>query len=120
MPRAQDLIATAVNRCEAEGPQLGRLKLVIRLELRGRGDVQVFRGRMPGPESTNGEPNDSRIQISMNRADFNELAESGTIADWREAYETGHVRIVGDSRIKSLVGSLIEREEARRRVRKVH
>jgi hypothetical protein len=120
VPRTQDVIATAINRCEAEVPQLSRLKLVVRLELRGRGDVQVFRVRMPGPEITKGEPNDSRIQIAINRADFNELAESGTIKDWREAYETGHVRIVGDSRIKSLVGSLIDREEARRRVRKVH
>jgi hypothetical protein len=119
MARTQDLIATAVQRFEAEVPQLSRLKLVARLELRGRGDVQVFRVKLPGPEVSKGEPDDSRVQVAMNRSTFNELATEGKISDWREAHDQGRVKVVGDSRIKRLVGTLIEREEGRRRVRKV-
>ncbi len=119
MARTQDLIATAVQRFEAEVPQLSRLKLVIRLELRGRGDVQVFRVKLPGPEVSKGEPRDSRVQVAMPRSTFNELATDGKIADWRDAYDHGEVKVVGDTRIKALIGTLIEREEARRKVRKV-
>ena len=50
-----------------EVPALGPLKLVVRLELRGRGDVQVFRVRLPGPEVTKGEPEDARVQVAMSR-----------------------------------------------------
>jgi hypothetical protein len=117
--RTQDLIAAAIRKFEAEVPQLSRLKLVMRLELRGRGDVQVFRVQLPGPGVTKGEPDDARVQVSMARSRFNELAGDGKIQHWREAYERGDVKVVGDSRIKRLVGQLIEREEARRRVRKV-
>src|SRR5436190_2237804 len=41
MPRAQELISSAYQRFAGEVPALGNLKLTIRLELRGRGDVQV-------------------------------------------------------------------------------
>ena len=60
MPRAQDLIATAYRRFITEVPALDKLKLVIRLELRARGDVQVFRVQLPGPEITKGD----RVQLS--------------------------------------------------------
>src|SRR5918911_1015567 len=59
MPRPQELIATVVRDLEREVPALARLKLAVRLELRGRGDVQVFRVRMPAPEVTKGEPDDA-------------------------------------------------------------
>src|SRR5215212_8924079 len=75
MPRAQELIATAYRRFAAEVPALGNLKLTIRLELRGRGDVQVFGVRVPGPIITKGEPDGARLELAMPRADFNELAE---------------------------------------------
>ncbi len=119
MARTQDLIASAIRKIEVDVPQLSRLKLVFRLELRGRGDVQVFRVQLPGPEITKEEPDDDRVQISLSRSHFNELAADGTIRHWREAYEHGDVKIVGDTRIKQLVGQIIEREESRRRVRKV-
>ena len=119
MARTQDQIASAIIKFEAEVPQLGRLKLVLRLELRAHRDVQVFRVRLPGPEITKGEPDDARVQISMTRSTFNELAADGKIKDWHQAYERGDVKVVGDSRIKQLVGQLIQREEARRKVRKV-
>src|SRR3954447_9666842 len=46
----QDLIRTAIERFQAEVPALAQLKLVFELELRGRGDVQMFRVEVPGPK----------------------------------------------------------------------
>jgi hypothetical protein len=120
MPRAQDLIATAYRRFISEVPALDKLKIVVRLELRGRGDVQVFRVQLPGPEISKGEPEDPRVIISMPRSFFNELATDGTLADWREAYEHGHVKVGGDPAVLRLIGTVIERHEARTRTRKVH
>jgi hypothetical protein len=111
--RAQDLIATAYQRFTAEVPALDRLKLVLRLELRGRGDIQVFRVRCPGPEITKGEPDDARVSVSVSRSHFNELATEGKIKDWREAYQHGDVRVEGDRRIQRLVENVIQRHEAR-------
>ena len=72
----QDLIAIAYKRLLEQLPALTTLKLVARLELRGRGDVQVFRVSAPGPEITKEEPDDARIEISLPRADFNDLADA--------------------------------------------
>jgi hypothetical protein len=118
MPRTQDLIATAYRRLITEVPAFDKLKLVIRLELRGRGDVQVFRVRAPGPEVTKGEPEDARVGVSLARSHFNELATEGRIKDWREAYEHGHVKVSGDRRIQRLVETVIERQEQRARLKK--
>jgi hypothetical protein len=120
MPRPQELIATAVRALEREVPALARLKLAARLELRGRGDVQVFRVRMPAPEVTKGEPDDARLEISMSRAHFNELAERPSLARWREAYESGHVKIGGDPEIRRVLATVIERQMARSRLRRAH
>ena len=119
MPRAQDLIATAYQRFIAEVPALDKLKVVVRLELRGRGDVQVFGVRLPGPEVTKGEPEDARLEVSMPRSHFNELATDGRLKHWREAYEHGDVKVGGDPAVVKLVGTVIERHEARARLRKV-
>jgi hypothetical protein len=120
VPRAQDLIATAYRRFVSEVPALDKLKLVVRLELRGRGDVQVFRVRLPGPEVSKGEPEDARVMITLPRSHFNELATDGTLKHWREAYQHGHVKIGGDPDVTKLIGTVIERHEARTRLRKVH
>jgi hypothetical protein len=120
MARAQDLIATAYRRLTLEAPAFDRLKLVLRLELRGRGDVQVFRVRTPGPDVTKQEPEDARIDVSMARPHFNALAEDGTLKDWREAYDQGHIKVSGDRQVQRLIGELVSRHEGRARTRKVH
>jgi hypothetical protein len=119
MPRAQDLIASAYRRFIVEIPALDKLKLVIRLELRGRGDVQVFRIRTPGPEVAKAEPEDARLEITLARSHFNELAEDGKIKDWREAYEHGDVKIGGDPDVVKLLGTVIGKHEARSQLRRV-
>ena len=118
MPRAQDLIATAYQRFIAEVPALDKLKIVVRLELRGRGDVQVFGVRLPGPEVTKGEPENPRLDISLPRSHFNELATDGRLKHWREAYEHGDVKVGGDPQVIKLVGTVLERHEARARLRR--
>lgn len=120
MPRAQDLISQAYQKLILEVPALDKLKLVVRLELRGRGDVQVFRVRAPGPEIKKEDPQDARIEISIPRSHFNELAEDGKLKDWREAYEEGHVKVSGDRQVQRLVAEVISRHEQRARTRKVH
>lgn len=118
MARAQDLIATAYRRFIAEVPAFDKLKLVLRLELRGRGDVQVFRVRTPGPETTKGEPEDAQLDISMPRSHFNELATEGRLKDWREALQHGHIKVSGDRRLQRLIENVIERHEQRARVQR--
>lgn len=120
MASAQELIATGYRRFVAEVPALAKLKLAIRLELRGRGDVQVYRVQVPGPEVTKVVPRDARIEIAVPRSNFNELATKGTVQNWREAFEHGDVKVGGDPEIQKLVGTVIARHEARSRLRKAH
>jgi hypothetical protein len=120
MPRAQELISTAYQRFAGEVPALGNLKLTIRLELRARHDVQVFGVRLPGPIITKGEPENARLELAIPRAEFNELAERGTLADWRDAYDHGQIKISGDREIQQLLGKVIERQVARSRLRRAH
>jgi len=110
----------AVRNLEREIPALAHLSIVVRLELRGRGDVQVFRVRLPAPEVTKGEPDDTRLEVAMSRAVFNRLAEKGRLPDWQEAYEHGDIRVTGDSEVRKLIGTVIERHLARARLRKAH
>jgi hypothetical protein len=114
----QDLIGIAYRRFIEELPQLEKLKLVARLELRGRGDVPVFRVSAPGPEITKEEPEDARIEISVPRADFNDLADAG-LEHWHTAYEHGIVRIGGDPAVVRLLGGVIAKHEARTKLKKV-
>jgi hypothetical protein len=118
MPGAPELIATAYRRFVAEIPALAKLKLVVRLELRGRGDVQVYRVELPGPQVRKEVPDDARVDISVPRSHFNELATKGRVQEWREAFEHGDVKVGGDPEIQKLVGTVIARHEARAHLRK--
>src|SRR5262249_57594805 len=66
MPSTTELIATAIERFQAEVPALAQLKLVFELELRGRGDVQMFRVEVPGPEiSKAATTEDARVTVAI-------------------------------------------------------
>jgi hypothetical protein len=119
MARAQDLIVSVYGRLIHELPALDRLKFVIRLELRGRGDVQVFRVRVPGPEIDKSDPADARLEISMPRSVLNELAEEGDLERWREALERGQIKVGGDPDVVSLLGTVIDKHLARGRLKRV-
>jgi hypothetical protein len=117
--RAQDLIGAAYRKLIVEIPALDKLKLVIRVELRGRGDVQVFRVRTPGPEITKEDPDDARLDISIPRSHFNELAEDGDRTHWRDALEHGQMKVSGDPDVVKLLGTVIDKHMARSRLKRV-
>lgn len=120
MADAKTLIETAVGRFLEEVPALAPLKLVVGLELRGRGDVQLYRVEMPGPQVTKDVASDARVRLTIPRADFNELAEKGTVRDWREAFAHGHATASGPSEILKLVENVVDRQEERSRTRRAH
>ena len=114
------LIETAVKRFQEEVPALQNLKLVLGLGLRGRGDIQLYRVELPGPKVSKDLAQDERILVEIDRPHFNELAERGTIKSYRKAVETGHIKASGDSNVKKLIAQVVEAQEQRLRLRKVH
>lgn len=119
MASTSDLIRTAIERFQAEVPALQKLKLVFGLELKGRGDVQLYRVELPGPKISKDLAQDERVLVQIDRPQFNELAERGTLKSYRKAAETGHIKATGDSNVKKLVVQVVERQEQRARLKKV-
>jgi hypothetical protein len=121
VPATQELIKTAIERFQAELPALAKLKLVFELELRGRGDVQMFRVELPGPKiSKSVSTEDARVTVTIPRSTFNELATEGTVSGYREAYDSGQIKVTGDPNIQKLIAQVIARHEERGRTKKVH
>jgi len=115
----RSLIETAVRRFLEEVPALGPLKLVAGLELRGRGDVQIYRVELPGPKVTKDIPSDAKVNLTVSRSHFNELATKGTVKNWREAFAHGEAKATGVEQVLRLIVSVVERQEERARTRKV-
>jgi hypothetical protein len=113
-------IENLISRFQAEVPALQKLKLVFGLELKGRGDVQLYRVELPGPKISKDLAQDERVLVQIDRAQFNELAEKGTLKGYRKAVETGHIKATGDSNVKKLVVQVVERQEQRSRLKKAH
>jgi hypothetical protein len=110
------LIRQAVERLQDEVPALKQLKLVMRLELRARGgDVPIWRVEVPGPRIDRDPAGDARVDVSVARSHFNELAAEGRLKHWVEAYDRGHVRVSGDAAVTRLIGNVIQRQLARGR-----
>jgi hypothetical protein len=108
------LIAKALERLRAELPALRRLQLVIKLELRAHGgDVPIWRVEVPGPKIDRNPAADARIDVSVARPRFNELATDGTLEDWVRAYDRGEVKVSGDRAVVALLGNVIQRRRAR-------
>jgi hypothetical protein len=113
------LIEEGIENFQREVPALQKLKLVMELELRGRGDIQLFRVEVPGPKITRDIASDAKVRLSVPRQHFNELAREGTIRNWREAFESGTVRATGPTEILRLIASVVEKQEERTRSRKL-
>ena len=120
MASTADLIRTAVERFQAEVPALQKLKLVFGLELKAKHDIQLYRVELPGPKITKDLAQDERVLVEIDRPQFNELAERGTLKSYRKAYETGHIKAIGDSNVMKLIAQVVERQEQRARLKKVH
>ncbi|MEA2472928.1 MAG: hypothetical protein QOE06_843 [Thermoleophilaceae bacterium] len=105
------LIEQAVKSFGDEVPALKNLKVVIRLELRARGhDAPVWRVEVPGPKVSKDPAGDARVEVSIPRTHFNELARDGRLGHWVDAYDHGHVNVAGDSAVVKLVGAVIQRQ----------
>ena len=114
----RNLIETAVNRFLAEVPALQPLKLVAGLELRGRGDVQLYRVELPGPKVTKDIASDAKVRIEVQRAQFNELATKGHIADWEQAFAKGEAKATGIDQVLKLIANVVARQQERSRTRR--
>jgi hypothetical protein len=113
-----ELIKQAVEGLQADVPALNKLKLVFGLELRGRGDVQVYRVELPGPKISKGFSEDERVTVAIPRATFNQLADASTAKGWHQAWDHGDVKVEGDPNIQKLVGQVVAHAEARSQLRR--
>jgi hypothetical protein len=111
----RDLIEQAVHHLAEELPALRQLKLVIRLELKSRGESPIWRVELPEPKVTKDSARDARVDVSVIRANFNELAKDGTLKQWMKAYEKGQVTVTGDQSVVKLIGNVMARHLARAR-----
>ena len=115
MTDTRSLIEQAVEHLLAELPALRQLKLVIRLELKSRGESPIWRVELPEPKVTKDPASDARVDVSVIRANFNDLAKEGTLKQWVRAYERGQVQISGDPGVVKLIGNVIQRHLVRAR-----
>ena len=99
-------------------PALKQLKLVTGLELRARGDVQMYRIEMPGPKVSKDIAADAKVRVSLPRSHFNELATKGRVKDWRDAFVHGDAQATGIDQVLKLIVQVVERQEERARTRK--
>lgn len=120
MASTAELIETAIRRFQEEVTALQRLKLVFGLELKAKHDIQLYRVEVPGPTISKELAQDERVLVQIDRPQFNELAERGTVKSYRKAYETGHIKVTGDSNVKKLIAQVVERHEERARLKKAH
>src|ERR1700674_5733760 len=115
---AKALIELATRRFIEEVPALQPIKLVVGIELRGRGDVQHFRLEMPGVKVTKAPADDARVRVDMRREFFNVMAHEAKVPDWIEAFSYGQARATGQEQILRLIISVVERHEERQRTRR--
>src|ERR1700712_3083640 len=115
---AKALIELAVRRFIDEVPALAPIKLVVGVELRGRGDVQHFRLEMPDVKVTRGPAADARVHLDMRREFFNVMAREGKVPDWVEAFSYGQAKASGPEQIVKLIVNVVERQLERDRTPK--
>ncbi len=112
------LLEQAVTRFLEEVPALKPMKLVVKVELQGRGDTQQFRLALPGPVVTKDVAADAKVSVHMQRAFFNEMAKDAKVADWREAFTYGQAKASGPREILQLIERVVDKQEERARTRR--
>lgn len=88
------------------------------LELRARGDTQLYRVELPGPRVTKDIAADAKVRIEVPRSHFNELATKGRVKDWRESFAKGEAKASGIDQVMRLIVQVVERQEERARTRR--
>ena len=115
---AKSLIELATRRFLSEVPALEPIKLIVGVELRGRGDVQHFRLEMPGVKVAKGPATDARVRVDMRREFFNVMAREAKVPDWIEAFTYGQAKASGPEQFLRLISNVVERQQERQRMRK--
>jgi hypothetical protein len=99
-------------------PALQPLKLVAGLELRARGDTQLYRVELPGPKVSKDIAADAKVRLEVPRSSFNDLATKGHVKDWRDAFARGEAKASGIDQVMRLIVQVVERQEERSRTRR--
>jgi len=116
---AKLLIERAVRNFLEEVPALKPLKLVVGIDLRGRGDTQQFRLQMPEGTAIKDIAADAKVRVEMRRDFFNAMVEHrARVADWREAFTYGQAKASGLDQYLKLIVNVIERQEERNRTKR--
>ena len=117
---AIQLLDRAAREFLDEVPALKDLKLVVGVDLNGRGgDVQQFRIEMPNLEVRKDMGTDAKIRIEMRRDFFNLMVEHGAkVADWEQAFHEGRAKATGVSQYLQLIQRVVERQQERNRLRR--
>ena len=106
---AKTLIEQAVRSFLDEVPALKPLKLVVGVDLRGRGDTQQFRVQLPELDVRKDIAADARVRVDMRRDFFNAMVQNGArVADWREAFEHGQAKATGVDQYMKLIVNVVE------------
>ena len=114
---AKALIELATRRFIEEVPALAPIKLVVSIELRGRGDVQQFGLRMPDITITKGPVADAHVRVDMRREFFNVMAREAKVPDWIEAFTYGQAKATGPDQFLKLIRNVVERQQERQNLR---
>jgi hypothetical protein len=115
---AKLMITDTANALLAEVPALKPLKLVVGIDLHGRGDTQQFRLVLPEVTVTKDIAADAKLRVDMRREEFNRLAEHPSIAGWRRAIETGRVKATGIDQYLKLIAQVVDKHEERSRLKR--
>ena len=117
---AIELLDRAARGFLEEVPALKDLKLVVGVDLNGRGgDVQQFRIEMPTLEVRKDMGTDAKIRIEMRRDFFNLMVEHGAkVADWEQAFHEGRAKATGVDQYMKLIQRVVERQQERARLRR--
>ena len=115
---AKALIELATRRFLEEVPALAPMKLVVAVELRGRGDVQHFRLQMPEVAVTKGPATEAHVKVDMRREFFNVMAREGKVPDWIEAFTYGQAKASGPEQFLKLITKVVEAQQERQHTRK--
>ena len=117
---AIELLDRAARGFLDEVPALKDLKLVIGVDLNGRGgDTQQFRIDMPELDIRKDMGTDAKIRIEMRRDFFNLMVEHGAkVADWEQAFHEGCAKATGIDQYLKLIQRVVERQQERARLRR--
>jgi hypothetical protein len=112
------MIEGAVKRFLGEVPALEQLKIVVAVELRGRGDVQEFRLELPQVAVTRAPASDAKVRVEMQRAFFNVMAAEGKVPDWVEAFTYGQAKASGPEQYLKLITKVVDAQQEREHLKR--